>query len=95
MAKKDAHHEVPVAVYQRLFEVAAGFDQAQRAMTALTGLRMFDTGEMRRFAALAAETKSAIASFLAGAIEMVETDAAGRLSRSRSIRDRREERSGG
>ena len=74
-------------------DINAGFEQVRVALSALDELAMFHRGELTRFSALSAETRAAIASYLLSAIEVVETDEAGRLSRLRHKRERKEEAS--
>ena len=85
---------VPLAIYQHLLEINAGFEQVRVALAALDQSAMFDRAELKRFSALSAEARAAIASYLAGVMETAETDEAGRLSRLRRARERAEEAAG-
>ena len=85
---------VPLAIYQHLLEINAGFEQVRVALAALDQSAMFDRAELQRFSALSAEARAAIASYFAGVMETAETDEAGRLFRLRRARERAEEAAG-
>ena len=78
-------------VYEHLLAVNAGFEQVRSALAALAELPGFQRGEMARFGEMAEESKSAICSYLASVIEIAETEAAGRWSKRRLVRERKEE----
>ena len=94
MPRSTGPRGVPLAIYQHLLEINAGFEQVRAALAALDQSAMFNRAELQRFSALSAEARAAIASYLTGAIETEETDEAGRLSRLRRARERREDSSG-
>ena len=91
MPRSTGPRGVPLAIYQHLLEINAAFEQVRVALAALDQSAMFDRSELRRFSALSAEARAAIASYLAGVMETAETDEAGRLSRLRRARERTEE----
>ena len=82
---------MPLAVYQQLWELHAGFEQVRRALRDLRQQRTFQAREVERLSAWLEEARAATASYLTGAIEEAETDEAGRLFRNRLARERREE----
>src|SRR5439155_5625246 len=94
MPRSTGPRGVPLAIYQHLLEINAGFEQVRVALAALDQSAMFDRGELKRFSALSAEARAAIASYLAGVVETEETDEAGRLFRLRRARERAEEAAG-
>ena len=79
-------------VYEHLLALNAGFEQARRSLAALRR-DGFDREALERFSALAEEARAATVSYLAGAIETVETNEAGRRFRKRIARERHEEQS--
>ena len=65
-------------IYQRLLDVNTGFDQAIRAIGALSKYGAFKRDEIARFSALSKETRAAVNSYLLGVLEGAETAEAGR-----------------
>jgi hypothetical protein len=81
--------EMPLGVYEQLWELHAGFQQVRRALNGLRQQRMFNAREIERLSAWLEEARAATASYLAGAIEEAETIQAGRLFRLRLRRERK------
>jgi hypothetical protein len=94
MPRSTGPRGVPLAIYEHLLEINAGFEQVRVALAALDHSAMFDRGELKRFSALSAEARASIASYLAGMIETEETAEAGRLFRLRRARERAEDAAG-
>ena len=65
---------VPLAIYQHLLDINAGFEQVRLALAALEESLMFDGPELRRFSAMSAETRAATASYLLSVVERQESD---------------------
>jgi len=82
---------MPLDVYQRLWELHAGFEQVRRALRELGRHRTFRAGEVERLGAWLEEARAATASYLTGALEEAETNEAGRLFKNRISRERKEE----
>ncbi len=78
-------------IYKHLLRVNRGFDLVLRSIAALEKHSAFDRSELRRFRALSQEARAATNSYLAAAVESVETDEAGRLFRKRLAREKRDE----
>ena len=78
-------------IYEHLLAVNAGFAQVRHALAALAERPGFERGEMARFSEMAEEAKTAICSYLASVIEIAETEDAGRLSKRRRARERKED----
>jgi len=94
MPRSTGPRGVPLAIYQHLLEINAGFEQVRVALAALDQSAMFNRAELERFSALSAEARAAIASYLAGVIESEETAEAGRLFRLRRRSERAEDAAG-
>src|SRR5437899_9601553 len=62
MPRSTGPRGVPLAIYQHLLEINAGFEQVRVALAALDQSAMFDRGELKRFSALSAEARAALAS---------------------------------
>ena len=90
MARSKTDHGVTLEVYEQLLQINAGFEQVSRALHGIGRNRLFDRQELERYRALAAEAQALINSYLSDVIETTETDQAGRLSRRRLARERRE-----
>ena len=82
---------MPLAVYEQLWELHAGFDQVRRALRSLAQHRTFHAREVERLGAWLEEARAATASYLTGAIEEAETNEAGRIFRVRRRRELKEE----
>ena len=82
---------MPLAVYQQLWELHAGFEQVMRALHGLGQQPTFQAREVGRLSSWVEEARAATASYLAGAIEEAETNEAGRLFRNRLARERKDE----
>jgi hypothetical protein len=82
---------VKLKVYQQLLGVNAGFDQVIRGLAALRKHDSFHGRELDRFRALSKEARAATNSYIAGVLERVETDDAGRRFGARRTREVREE----
>ena len=91
MPRSNRARGVPVAVYQHLLDINAGFEQVKKALEALAVSRAFERTEIERFSAFAAEARAALLSYVTGVIETAETTEAGRLWGLRVVRERREE----
>ena len=77
--------------YLHLLSLNAGFDQVIGSLAALRKHGAFQGGELARFSALSKETRAATNSYLAGVIETVETEQAGRRFRKRLAQQRSDE----
>jgi hypothetical protein len=82
---------IPLAVYEQLWQLHAGFDQVRRALRSLSQHGTFHAREVERLGAWLEEARAATASYLVGAIEEAETTQAGRMFRLRRRRERKEE----
>ena len=82
---------MPLAVYEQLWELHAGFDQVRRALRGLSQHKTFHAPEVERLSAWLEEARAATAPYLTGAIEDAETNEAGRLFRVRRKRELKEE----
>jgi hypothetical protein len=82
---------VKLAVYRHLLEVNTGFDQVIRALAALRKHGPFHRRELDHYSAVAKEARAATNSYLAGVLERIETDEAGRRFGKRRKRELREE----
>jgi hypothetical protein len=69
--------------YEHLLEINAGYEQVIRGLTALRDHAAFDNGQLNLFRALAREARASTNSYLAGALETVETEDAGQRFRRR------------
>jgi hypothetical protein len=86
-------NRIDVSVYEYLLAINIGFEQARSALAALKERQGFSRGEIARLGAIAEEARAAIASYLTDVIETAETAQAGRMSRRRLTRERRDEAS--
>ena len=84
-----------LAVYKRLRDINAGFDEAIRGLTALRKFHQFHARELDQYTSLAKEVRAATNSYLAGVVEQAETGEAGRRFRKRRKRERQEESGSG
>jgi hypothetical protein len=84
-------NRIDVSVYEYLLAVNVGFEQARSALAALEARQGFSRGEIARLGAMAEEARAAITSYLTNVIETAETAQAGRMSRRRLARERRDE----
>lgn len=82
---------VKLAVYRHLLEVNTGFDQVIRALATLRKHGPFHRRELDHYSAVAKEARAATNSYLAGVLERIETDEAGRRFGKRRKRELREE----
>jgi hypothetical protein len=80
-----------IDVYRHLLSINAGFNLVLRGLTALRKHAAFHRDELARFAALSKENRSATNSYLLGAIEIAETNEAGRRFRKRLAQQRADE----
>ena len=78
-------------IYELLLAINAGFDSVERGLITLSKTGAFDGSELLNLGALSAEARAAIASYVTGVIETMETNEAGRLYRRRLIRERKQE----
>ena len=79
-------------IYQHLLRINAGFEQVIGSLAALRKHGVFHRGELARFSALSKETRAATNSYLVGAVEIAETNEAGRRFRKRLAQQREDER---
>ena len=80
-----------LAVYKRLRDINAGFDEAISGLAALRKFHQFHALELDQCTSLAKEVRAATNSYLAGVVEQAETGEAGRRFRKRRGRERQEE----
>jgi hypothetical protein len=78
--------------YKLLLEINSGYDHVIRGLAALRGDAAFDREQLNPFRELAEEARSSTSSYLTGALETVEAEAAGRHFGRRLRRERRDER---
>ncbi len=78
-------------VFEHLLRINASFDQIVRSLIALQKHRQFHSGELARFRRLSKETRASWNSYLASAIELAETDEAGRRFRERLAQEKKDE----
>ena len=88
---RSTKEEMPLGVYEQLWQLHAGFDQVRRAFRDLGQHSTFHGEELRRLGAWIEEVRAATGSYLAGAIEEAETNQAGRMFRLRRQTERKEE----
>jgi hypothetical protein len=81
-----------VDIYERLFLINKGFEDVLRNLRALQRLPPFGKADITRFEELSKEARAATNSYLTELLGRVETDEAGRLFRTRLVREREEER---
>jgi len=75
-------------IYQNLLCLNAGYDQVMRSLAALGKHGIFENGEVARLSALSKEARAATNSYLLAAMEIAETNEAGRRFRKRLARER-------
>ena len=78
-------------VYNHILGINVSFDRVVRSLVALRKHDAYHRRELGCFSALAKETRAATNSYLAGVMEQVETDEAGRRFGKRRDREQREE----
>ena len=78
-------------IYQHLLSINAGYDQVIRSLAALRKYGVFHAGELARFSALSKESRAATNSYLLGAMEIAETNEAGRRFSKRLAQQRSDE----
>ena len=76
---------------EHLFLMNQGYDQVARSLKALAKYPALRPDEIAQFAHLAEETRSATNSHLLDVMAAIEIDRAGRLSRKRTARERKQE----
>ena len=77
--------------YEYLLEMNRGYDQVVRSLKSLAKYPALRPGEITQFAHLAEETRSATNSHLLDVMAAIEIARAGRLSRRRTARERKQE----
>lgn len=77
-------------IYKHLWRVNRAFEGVGRSLAVLATHDAFDRRELERFRALVQETQAATSSYLAHALDSVESTEAGRLFRRRIARERRD-----
>src|SRR4051812_9580730 len=82
---------VKIDIYQHLLSINAGYDQVIRSLAALRKYGVFHAGELARFSALSKESRAATNSYLVGAMEIAETNEAGRRFSKRLAQQRSDE----
>ncbi len=75
-----------IDIYEQLFRMNQGFEEALSALRRLAKYSVFHRGEIRRFEQLSRETRAAVNSYLLEALGTAETEEAGRLGRKQSKR---------
>jgi hypothetical protein len=78
-------------IYQHLLRLNAGHDQVMRSLAALRKHGIFESGELARFSALSKEARAATNSYLLAAMEIAETNEAGRRFGKRLAKERSDE----
>jgi hypothetical protein len=78
-------------LYKQLFRINRGFDAVLRGLGALGKHGGFHPSELRRVRGLIQEVRASTNSYLTAVIESAETDAAGRLFRKRTQREKAED----
>ena len=78
-------------IYQHLLSINAGYEQVIRSLAALRKYGVFHGGELARFSALSKESRAATNSYLVGAMEIAETNEAGRRFSKRLATERSDE----
>jgi hypothetical protein len=87
----DRSRSVKLDIYQHLLRINASYDQVIRSLAALRKHAAFHSGELARFSALSKETRAATNSYLVGAMEVAETNEAGRRFSKRLATERSDE----
>ena len=78
-------------VYDALRRINFGVAESIEGLTALRRHPAFARGELDRLAAMVQETRASLNSYLAGAIEVAETNETGRWYGKRRRREKRED----
>ena len=82
-------------IYNHLRDVNAGFGQVLLGIAGLRKHSAFQDRELDRYAELSKEARAAFNSYIAGVVEKIETDEAGRRFRRRREREQQEESGSG
>jgi hypothetical protein len=81
-------------VYEHLFLVNQGYDQVARSLKTLARYPALRPAEVTQFAQLAEESRAATNSHFLDLLAALEINHAGRLSRQRRARERKEDQPG-